>query len=141
MKKIAIALAMVFVASIFGAQIQAQTKVLKEVTVKASTYEKSRGADENITKDKPAGDVKANKPAEKERGSLCYVYINNYTPYAVDIYVDGEWMGTISSYSSAYTYAYSGRTKLYGKSVGGTYYWGPSYFDCAGQDHTWNLWE
>lgn len=141
MKKFAIALAVVFVASLIGAQVQAQTKVLKEVTVKSAQVEKSRGADPNVTKEKPNGDVKATKPAEKERGSLCYVYINNYTPYAIDIYVDGEWMGTISAYSSAYTYAYSGETKLYGKSTGGSYSWGPSYFQCEGQDHTWNLWE
>ncbi|MCK9612435.1 MAG: hypothetical protein PHR81_04175 [Bacteroidales bacterium] len=136
MKKLVLVVLVAFVASAFTS-VQAQEK--KDVTTKASVYEKTRGADPNITVGKPTDDTKAVEP-EKARSGVCTITVNNYTPYGVDIYVDGSWVGTISAYTKAYTTTYSGSTKIYGKSIGGTYYWGPQTFYCD-YEYTWNLWE
>ena len=138
MKKLVLFLLVAFVASAVAPSVMAQ-KQKKEVKTQMSVYEKTRGQDENIKTAKPADDTKAPKK-EKSRGDLCYITVNNYTPYSIDIYVDGDWVGTIAAYTSAYTYAYPGTTKLYGKSIGGSYYWGPQTFDCE-YEYTWNLWE
>jgi hypothetical protein len=140
MRKLALIAMVAFIGSVVvPSALQAQTKEKKNVEEKAKVYEKTRGADANIKTTKPADDTKAAK-VEKTRGELCYIYVNNYTGYAVDIYIDGDWMGTIAAYATAYTYAYPGTTKAYGKSIGGTMTWGPTYFDCK-YDYTWNLWE
>lgn len=137
MKKLILIVLVAFGASVF-APVQAQ-KQTKELKSNAVVFEKTRGADPNIQTAKPTDDTKAKEP-EKSRGDLCTITVNNYTPYSVDIYVDGDWVGTIASYSKAYTYSYPGTTKIYGKSIGGTYYWGPQTFDCD-YTYTWNLWE
>lgn len=140
MKKLVFVALVAFLgALIIPSAVQAQVKEKKNIDVKAQMVEKTRGADENIKTVKPVDDTKANK-VEKTRGELCYIYVYNYTGYAVDIYIDGDWMGTIAAYSSAYTYAYPGSTKAYGKSIGGTMSWGPTYFDCQ-YEYTWNLYE
>jgi len=137
MKKLVLVALVAFLGSVVvPSAAQAQTKQRKNVESKSMVFEKTRGADENIKTAKPASDNKV----EKTRGELCYIYINNYTGYAIDIYIDGDWMGTIAAYSTSYTYAYPGSTKAYGKSIGGTMYWGPTYFDCQ-YEYTWNLWE
>lgn len=140
MKKLILVVLVAFLGTMVAPSvIQAQVKAKVNVDEKAKVFEKTRGADENIKTAKPTEDVKANK-VEKTRGELCYIYVYNYTGYSVDIYIDGDWMGTIGAYSSAYTYAYPGNTKAYGKSIGGTMYWGPHYFDCE-NEYTWNLYE
>jgi hypothetical protein len=117
----------------------AQVKEKKVVESKSSSYEKTRGANENVTKDKPSDDTKASKP-EKTRGELCQINIFNSSAYAVDIYVDGEWKGTIRAYSTAVTFAIAGTSKFYGWSVGHTKEWGPWNFDCT-LDYSWNLYD
>jgi hypothetical protein len=140
MKKFIIVALVAFLGSIVvPSALQAQTKEKKNIEEKSKTFEKTRGTDENIKTAKPTTDNKVEKPAAT-RGELCYIYVNNYTGYAIDIYVDGDWMGTIAAYATAYTYAYPGNTKAYGKSIGGTRVWGPTYFDCQ-YDYTWNLWD
>lgn len=117
----------------------AQEKEKKVIDAKASKIENTRGANPNIVTPKPTNDTKAAKPAET-RGESCTVYINNNTGYTIDIYVDGNYKGTVGSYSSGYTYAIPGSTKLYAQSVGGTMYWGPTTVDCQ-YSYTWNLYE
>ena len=60
--------------------------------------------------------------------------------FAVDIYVDGEYAGTVGAWGDGYTWAIEGKTKLYGKSTGGTLTWGPVYVDCY-YEHRWKLTE
>jgi hypothetical protein len=137
MKKLVLLVLVMFVCSI-GLTAQAQ-KPVKEIKEKSKIFEKTRGTDENIKTARPTTDVKVVEK-EKTRGALCTLYINNYSGYSIDIYIDGDWMGTIAAYSTAYTYAYSGTTKAYGKSIGGTMTWGPTSFDCK-DEYKWNLWE
>lgn len=138
MKKLVIVALVAFLGAIvLPSALQAQTKQKIVVNETGKVFEKTRGADENVKTVKPTGDTPATKPAAA-RGDVCYIYIDNYTGYAIDIYVDGDWMGTVAAYGSGYTYAISGDTKLYGKSIGGTMYWGPHYFTCNDY-YTWSL--
>ena len=117
----------------------AQVLEKKNIDSKAAKIESTRGSNPNIVTAKPANDVPAVKPAEA-RGNTCTVNVVNHTGYTIDIYVDGNYKGTVSAYGTGYTTAIPGSTKLYGQSVGGTMYWGPSYVDC-GYSYTWNLYE
>ena len=117
----------------------AQVKEKKVVETKSSNYQETRSANENVTLDKPSDDTKAPK-IEKSQNDLCQINIFNYTGYAIDIYIDGEWRGTIRAYATAVTFGIPGKVKVYGWSVGHTKEWGPLYVDCT-IDYSWNLYE
>lgn len=100
------------------AYCQAKSKIEKKLTGKA--YEKSRGADANIKSNSPTSD----KKKEKSRGAaLCMIYFDNYSGLYVNVYVDGDYMGTMSPYGSLTVNEYSGYATIYCKSTGGTKYW------------------
>lgn len=102
----------------------------KVITVSGKKYEKTRGEkDNNIVVNKPTADIPAMKP-EKSAGALCGIYLYNYTGYSVDIYLDGEWSGSIAAYDSQYFYTSNWKAKIYGKSVGGNFNWGPEDIQC-----------
>lgn len=137
MKKILIfALLTLFVAGV-SAQTQKQTKLIE---TKGILFEKQRGADPNIKTEKPSGDV----VVPKERGPVygdnyCDVNLENHSGYSIDIYIDGDYRGTIGPWENRVSWAIPGKTILYGKSIGGTVYWGPQQVDC-GYIYTWRLW-
>lgn len=140
MKKITLFLVVVFAAFMFSS-VNAQEKETKVVEVSAAKVESTRGASPHITTPKPVNDeVVVPKPAEndKARGGYCKVIVDNWTGYTIDVYVDGDYAGTIAAWDEGYTMAIAGRTKLYAQSVGGTVYWGPSYVDCN-TEYTWKL--
>lgn len=116
---------------------QDSKKKSKTIEVVSMDIEATRGASTHIKTPKPTEDVVAPKP-EASRGDYCKVIVDNWTGYAIDIYVDGEWEGTVAAWDDGYTWAISGKTQLYGESVGGTKYWGPSYVDCR-SEFTWKL--
>ena len=120
--------------------LNAQDAEKKDIESKAAKVEKSRGEDPNIKTDRPADDTPVPKPDESTRGGYCKVVVDNWSGYAVDIYVDGEYAGTVGAWGDGYTWAIEGKTKLYGRSTGGTLTWGPVYVDCYYQ-HTWKLTE
>jgi hypothetical protein len=64
--------------------------------------------------------------------------LDNYTGYTIDVYIDGDYKGTLPPWEKQYTWAIAGKTKLYAITVGGTYSWGPYYFDCD-YEYTWRL--
>ena len=137
MKKFFLLILITFFVGGVNAQIKKDT-VINTKSVKVD--EKTRGADANIITPKPTDD----KAIEKSRGpeygdDYCDININNNTGYTIDIYVDGCYRGTIYAWERKVTWAIPGRTKFYGKSIGGTYTWGPWYFDCRWQ-YTWSLW-
>jgi Ni/Co efflux regulator RcnB len=134
-KLVLIVLAIFIVASV--SQLSAQEK--KVIEQKAAKVEKSRGEDPNITNPRPTSDDNpVPKPNEATRGSYCKVIIDNWTGYAIDIYVDGSYAGTVGAWGNGYTWAIEGKTKLYGVSTGGSMYWGPTYVDCY-SEYTWKL--
>jgi len=118
----------------------AQKPDSKVIKTKGADVEQTRGDNPNIKEAKPVNDdVVAAKPDEQAaRTDYCKVIVSNYTGYTVDIYVDGYYEGTVAAWSDGYTYAVSGRTELYGLSVGGTVQWGPKTVDC-GYEYTWEL--
>lgn len=101
----------------------------KVITVSGKKYIKDRGKDDNINIAMPGDDKPALRP-EKSAGSYCETVINNNTSYVVDIYIDGEWKGTLAAYTSRQFLTQNWRAKIYGKSVGGNYSWGPSDIEC-----------
>ncbi|MCD4665849.1 MAG: hypothetical protein K8R68_11320 [Bacteroidales bacterium] len=142
MKKFIVLVLFVFAGFLFyTANAQDVKKESKIVEVVSAEIEAARGPSPHITTPKPTGDeVKAPKPEKNKgtRGDYCKVTVDNWTGYAIDIYVDGVWEGTVAAWSDGYTWAIEGKTKLYGESVGGTKYWGPTYVDCY-VEHTWKL--
>ena len=134
-KLIPIVLAALVLAVFSPTKVSAQEK--KTVEAKAVKVDKSRGVDDNIKTPRPTVDTPAPKP-DQSRGGTCKVIVDNWTGFAIDIYVDGEYAGTVGSWSDGYTYAIEGKVKLYGASSGGGYTWGPTYVDCV-YEHTWKL--
>ena len=104
---------------------QAQDKPNKEKTVNSKEVSKTRGANPNIKSAKPTTDTPEADPS-KSRGSgsgTCQVYFNNHTGYVVDVYVDGNFKGTLAAYGSGNVYVGSGYTTVYCISAGGTREW------------------
>jgi len=142
MKKLVLLLVVVFSATLFvSTYAQDVKKEVKVITVKGEQAEKTRGASPYIKTPKPASDeVVVPKPVESEkaRADYCKVTVDNWTGYAVDVYVDGDYAGTVAAWSDGYTWAIEGKTQLYAETVGGTVYFGPTYVDCY-STHTWKL--
>ncbi len=72
----------------------------------------------------------------------CWVRVNNYSSWTVDVYIDGWYKGTLSPGYYSYFKIWEGYTKLYGEGTYTDYSWGPLYQD-IGEDETftWNLWD
>ena len=69
------------------------------------------------------------------------VVIDNWTGYYVDIYVNGNYRGTVSPYDKRVTWAIPGNNTLYAKAVfsdGSYMYWGPKA-TYTGYSYTWKL--
>ncbi|HEC79282.1 MAG TPA: hypothetical protein ENI34_09125 [candidate division WOR-3 bacterium] len=79
--------------------------------------------------------------ASQTRG-YCWVRVNNYSSWTIDIYIDGWYKGTLSPGYYSYYKIWEGYTKLYGEGTYTDYFWGPIYRD-IGEDETftWNLWD
>ncbi len=72
----------------------------------------------------------------------CWVRVNNYSSWTVDIYIDGWYKGTLSPGYYSYFKIWEGYTKLYAEGTYTDYYWGPVYQDIAEDEtFTWNLWD
>ncbi len=134
MKKVAFVLFIILLS--MGVSV-AQEKEKKVIESAATKVESTRGADPNIEVARSNEDIEEPNP-EAARGTYCKVWIDNWTGYKIDIYIDGKYKGTIPAWEKQYAWAVSGKTKLYAKSTGGTYYWGPSWVDCD-FEFTWKL--
>lgn len=94
---------------------------------------------------KPMND-KTEKSESKTRGDVygpnySDIIIDNYTNFTIDIYVDGNYRGTIAPWDKRTTWAVPGNTKLYAKALfndGSYYYWGPDVV-VTGYEYTWEL--
>lgn len=94
---------------------------------------------------KPANN-KAEKSESATRGDVygpnfSDIIIDNYTNFTIDIYVDGNYRGTIAAWDKRTTWAVPGNTKLYAKATfddGTYYYWGPDVV-LTGYEYTWQL--
>lgn len=121
-------------------QVSAQRKPISVESKAESTVKKE------IDDLKKPTNSKTPKPEVKSRGDVygpdySDIIIDNNTGYYMDIYVDGEFRGTVNPWDERTTWAVPGRTKLYAKAVfdDGSYkYWGPSTVN-SGYEYTWKL--
>ena len=137
MKKVVFLIAL-FLAGIFITNVQGQEK--KIVESKAQKVEATRGDNPFIKVPKAVNDENpVPEPKEEQtRATYCKIWIDNYTGYTIDIYIDGKYKGTIPPWEKQYTWAIAGKTHFYAETVGRTYYWGPHWFDCN-YEYTWRL--
>jgi hypothetical protein len=91
-------------------------KVVKEV--KSAKVEKSRGENPNIKTYAPTTDV----AVAKQRGD-CAINFDNWTGYMVNVYVDGNFKGTVDAWGNGWVVVGNGYTTVYVITVGGTYEW------------------
>ncbi|MEO0124263.1 MAG: hypothetical protein ABIL69_09725 [candidate division WOR-3 bacterium] len=72
----------------------------------------------------------------------CWVRVNNYSSWTINVYIDGWYKGTLSPGYYSYFKIWEGYTKLYAEGTYTDYYWGPIYRDIGeGETFTWNLWD
>ncbi|MDQ3818477.1 MAG: hypothetical protein M3362_12490 [Acidobacteriota bacterium] len=83
-----------------------------------------RGADTRIAREEAPGKTRGLGPYR------CGVHIINESGWTVDVYIDGAYRGTVSSYGDLYIYTGNGATRVYGESVGGEVHFGPSAIEC-----------
>ena len=80
------------------------------------------------------------KAAAKGSAKATYMVVKNTTAYYVYVWMDDEYVGSISPYGTSTAWQPSGVHKLYAESAGGTVYWGPKYYDFVpGATFTWTL--
>ncbi len=103
---------------------------------------RGQGADPNIRHKSEVNDPGASlappaaKGGPKSRGSACGIVVDNWTPWKVQFYLDGDFQGVISPYGALSGVAFTGPTVVYARAdfTDGTYTsWGPQTFQCAGQ--------
>ena len=118
MKKVMlVAIAIIGLTICFSNQTEAQAKGKKKVMV----YGKQGGGKENLTV--PSEDKQRTK--SKKRG-YCYLYLDNFTGYYVDVWVEDQYQGRLSPYATSVRFDVwtpGNWTHWYAKSAGGTYYW------------------
>jgi len=129
------------------------TKTLQDVGEKIVTaISKSRGSgpDENVKRDAgantEAGDDTVVQPPDKggpqARGALCSLNVSNNTRLYVQLYIGGDYVGTMRPWADYGTTVTEGGGQLYGKAVfdDGSYsWWGPQSYNCYGQNINWNM--
>jgi hypothetical protein len=101
---------------------------------------KTKQAPNDPAKDTPAP---ANKGGEKTRAAACIVNFDNYTPWFIEMYVDGNFAGIVGPWDDVNAIAGNGPTVLYARANfrdGSFKYWGPRSMNCVpGGFTTWEL--
>jgi hypothetical protein len=109
----------------------AQSKPIKTVEITGQNVPKSRGVNPNIKNDEPTVDKPLAQPP-KSRGEYCKVKFDNFTGLYIKIYVDGNFKGTLSPWDDGSVTVYSGYTRIYCVSTGGSREWNASG-NCDGE--------
>jgi hypothetical protein len=117
-----------------------------------TSVSKSRGSgpDANVKRETAvnteAGDPAVTQPPEKggpqARGALCYVNVSNNTRWYVQLYISGDFIGTLRPWADYSTTVTEGSGTLYGKAPfdDGSYsWWGPQGYNCYGQNIAWTM--
>jgi hypothetical protein len=129
---------------VIGTSANAQPKTLKKETInsKAVTTPDPKAAAlqrANNVKGKPAAPTSSR--GDVYGADYSDVVVDNWTGYYVDIYVNGNYRGTISPYDKKVTWAIPGTNTLYAKATfndGSYLYWGPKV-TYTGYQYTWKL--
>lgn len=145
MKKQILLLAILVTAGM-GIQVNAQNEKpkLKKETVDAKPVTTPDPKVDGLQR--PVNDKNNPAPVSTSRGDVygpdySDVLIDNWTGYYIDIYVNGNYRGTVSPYEKRVTWAIPGTNTLYAKAVfndGSYLYWGPKV-TYTGYTYTWKL--
>lgn len=124
----------------------------KETKLIETIGQKGTGDDPDIKSKSKINDPNANmdipswKSGEGIKGpgaEPCYIICDNWTPWYLDIYVDGIYHGTLAPWEKKWTFTGSGYTKIKGiaEMPSGNYvYWGPEIFYCPKyEEYTWRF--
>ena len=100
----------------------------------------TKGAD---AKNDPNASVEAppDKGGKKSRAGVCRLHVDNRTSLIIKIFVDGDYVGTVSAYGDAQGYYSAGSRTVYARADftdGSWRYWGPTGIPCYGT-FTWAL--
>jgi len=114
-------------------------------TTSTDKAKKSRGGgeDSNIKSKTPQNDPsKFNDPSPKATGKTrgsgpgyCRLHVDSRVNAYVNIFVDGDFRGTVGPGGDVYGYTGNGATTLYGRADftdGSSFSWGPRVIDCEG---------
>jgi hypothetical protein len=89
-------------------------------------------------KDMPAP---ANKGGEKTRAMACSIDFDNYTPWLLQLFIDGNYVGVVGPYGDQLFYDPNMAASLYARALftdGSVLTWGPRTISCNGS-YTWRL--
>lgn len=129
-------LLLLFIA-VLGLTLAFQNQSFAQAKKKVAVYGKSGSGDKNMSA--PAQDEV--RPKGKKRGT-CYLYLDNYTGYYVDVWVENQYQGRLSPYATSVRFDVwtpGDWTKWYAKTAGGTYYWENSSYCNDSRVFTINL--
>ena len=141
--------ALLALALVIPSLAQAQSEKKVKATEEKTDAQKSRGTgpDENIksqsTQNDPNNASKAppTKGGEKTRGGWCDFRVDNRTPWKIQMFVDGDYVGLVSGWGNA-SGSYSGGSHvIYGVADfndGSKITWGPNSISCFGT-YNWRL--
>lgn len=76
----------------------------------------------------------------KGAGGNCKVMLDNYTNYAVEIYINGDYKGVLYGGSESTLYYTPGSVTIYAKapfSDGSYKYWGPTTYSCGSNQYVY----
>lgn len=114
----------------------------KIVEIKSQEVPKTRSLNPNIKIKAPKNDNNP-LPASVKKGNKtpglkdCEIVFDNYTGYFIEVYLDGEYKGTIGEWGSLYVTVTSGYAKVYCIITGGTKEWNVEG-NCEG-NYIWKL--
>jgi hypothetical protein len=130
----------------FGFNAQAQKPDLKKETIESKAM--SAPSNEVNELKRPVNDKNKRVEAapKKAMGDVfgeeySDIVVDNWSGYYVDIYVNGNYRGTIPPYEKQVTWAIPGNNTLYAKAPfrdGSYIYWGPRK-TATGYSYTWKL--
>jgi hypothetical protein len=81
-------------------------------------------------------------PTAKGPYGTCTLHIDNHTPLFVNLYMNGEFAGTVGPYGDLYPNITPGMAELYARAVfddGSVLTFGPRDYRCSGSDFVWRL--
>lgn len=112
---------MLIAIAIFGLTVTFSTQSYAQAKKKVAVYAKPGSGDGKGSA--PSSDEV--RPKKKTRGT-CYLYLDNFTGYYVDVWVEDQYQGRLSPYATSVRFDVwtpGNWTKWYAKTAGGTYYW------------------
>ena len=135
--------------ALMSTSVTAKQRQQSRIMTKAMVV-RERGTEDTHIKT-PAGPNKVNArtPAPagqggpRRRGGTGRIHVDNHTPWYIEIFVDGNYTGTVGPWGDLYRYADPASYEMYGKANfddGSERTWGPRTIEVPeGRTMTWEL--